>query len=644
MLHVSTHEFVSQLLVARRYNVRHILKKMSRRGLLKVVMEACGDEDFAPWRDIHRIGGTLELFDDVLCVRQTQRCHQEIAILLAALADPAPELRLGEPAQNLELQKQLSEVSVAIDCDDVPLTDVIAQVASDSGLPIGIDEIILIEYGLQADSIPVRLKVPKRPLDLVLRLLLLRNDLDDLVVIAEHGELVVTTSEYADGVSHHILYDLSDIAADAHRTLRLVELIQSQAGDDSNPWGGVDGWGGRILAPMRGIILVRQTRAVHREIRSLLADIRAGLASRPVERPVDPESYETRFYRLPAAMAEDCLVTIPRQVARGSWNDPIGELVDPAKGTLEMVEVGALWREFSSLKGLGGERQGLRGLGANLWIDDHEEAFVEAGGGLGLSLRLNRRQVAGEGTKQRMARLPTRSRSLTPYSLCVTEWLSTRSWKCFSISCCSAIRKEACNTDRCRPAFWRKRESETASSSMFVRDNGPELRGFHFAAGDQPGDVARLEPRVDVDHGNVRAAIEHAEQSGDAGEGCAVADAGRHGDDRTGNPAADHGGERSLHAGGDDHRIRVSQTRQLLQDPPRTGDAHIGDEFTLDVHPPERLHRFLGHGSITRAGSDDDDAAGRLRSVIRLRRAERAADLVPEQVGMRLCRCLRLCR
>src|SRR5262245_43320307 len=50
----------------------------------------------------------------------------------------------------------------------------------------------------------------------------------------------------------------------------------------------------------------------------------------------------------------------------------------------------------------------------------------------------------------------------------------------------------------------------------------------------QSRDISRLEAAIDIHDDNVgRAAIEHGKQRGDAAEGGAVADAGRHGDDRT---------------------------------------------------------------------------------------------------------------
>src|SRR4051812_12396990 len=67
---------------------------------------------------------------------------------------------------------------------------------------------------------------------------------------------------------------------------------------------------------------------------------------------------------------------------------------------------------------------------------------------------------------------------------------------------------------------------------------------------DQAGDVPAIEARVDVDHHHVRgAAVEHAEEGGQAAEAGPVADGGRHRDHRAIDEPADHAGEGPFHPG-----------------------------------------------------------------------------------------------
>src|SRR5213594_1992014 len=70
------------------------------------------------------------------------------------------------------------------------------------------------------------------------------------------------------------------------------------------------------------------------------------------------------------------------------------------------------------------------------------------------------------------------------------------------------------------------------------------------AAGDQGGDVTALEAAVDVDDDDTgRAAVEHRQERSESAEGGAVADAGRHGNDRTIDQSADDAGQGAIHAG-----------------------------------------------------------------------------------------------
>ena len=63
------------------------------------------------------------------------------------------------------------------------------------------------------------------------------------------------------------------------------------------------------------------------------------------------------------------------------------------------------------------------------------------------------------------------------------------------------------------------------------------------------------------------AAVEHAEQRGDAAEAGAVADARRHGDDRHADQAGDDARQRAFHAGDDDDDARGVEPRALAEQP-----------------------------------------------------------------------------
>src|SRR6266498_5686216 len=100
------------------------------------------------------------------------------------------------------------------------------------------------------------------------------------------------------------------------------------------------------------------------------------------------------------------------------------------------------------------------------------------------------------------------------------------------------------------------------------------------AAGDQRGDVAALEATVDVHHDNVgRAAVEHRQQGSEAAEGGAVADAGRHGNDRAIDQPADDAGQGAVHAGDDNDAVGVSVQVTAAQQAVDSGNADVRQQI-----------------------------------------------------------------
>ncbi|MCA9054845.1 MAG: hypothetical protein KDA75_13480, partial [Planctomycetaceae bacterium] len=360
VLHITSREHQNERLTARQYVVRDLLHEISEETLIEVVENSTGDEERAPWLNMNGTGGTLSLFGDILSVRQTRIGQAEVEALLTGLAESAPELWLGESRLHLQLREGLQALTVAADFEETELSEVIARLESESGLSFGIDETRLEENGVSLDE-PVTLHIPARPLGQVLELLLTPLHLS---AITQNGQVFVTSSEYAQSVLRTVLYDARDFAAESNLTTRLIDAIQNQTGDeDDGPWLDVHGTGGVISSPLRGVLVIRQTEQVHGEIRQLIADIRQSLATRPPTPPQKPERFETRFYRLPASMAEDLLKTIPRRISRGQWNDPIEDAGDPNKGTMEVVSVGSYWNGFPLFGGFGSGMGGGGGGG-----------------------------------------------------------------------------------------------------------------------------------------------------------------------------------------------------------------------------------------------------------------------------------------
>ena len=92
----------------------------------------------------------------------------------------------------------------------------------------------------------------------------------------------------------------------------------------------------------------------------------------------------------------------------------------------------------------------------------------------------------------------------------------------------------------------------------------------------------------------------------------AVADAGRHGDDRNIHQPADDRWERPFHAGDDDDDPRGGEAGVLLQQPVQPRDPDVVEPIDGVPHDAGCDGRFLGHGKVGGAGGgDEDDSAAR---------------------------------
>ncbi len=102
----------------------------------------------------------------------------------------------------------------------------------------------------------------------------------------------------------------------------------------------------------------------------------------------------------------------------------------------------------------------------------------------------------------------------------------------------------------------------------------------------------------------------HGKQGRDPVESGAVADAGRHGDDRRAGEAAEHARERSLHARDDDQRVGLGEIVESCQESVESGDADVGDDSRIEPVGPERKRGFVGDRDVARACGDDGDPGG----------------------------------
>ena len=92
-----------------------------------------------------------------------------------------------------------------------------------------------------------------------------------------------------------------------------------------------------------------------------------------------------------------------------------------------------------------------------------------------------------------------------------------------------------------------------------------------------------------------------------AAEARAVADAGRDGDDRHVDQAADHARQRAFHAGDDDDDAGGGEAVVLGEQPVQAGDADVVEPVDRVAHDLAADDRFFGDREIRGPGGGDDD-------------------------------------
>ncbi|MEX0702835.1 MAG: hypothetical protein WD069_12135 [Planctomycetales bacterium] len=101
--------------------------------------------------------------------------------------------------------------------------------------------------------------------------------------------------------------------------------------ETSGPWFDIDGVGGTLTHLDAGLLVVRQTEAVHQEIAEILDGLREKVVLfRDSDKPaVDPDSVETEVYQIldPGGDPREVLAAVRKYVAPESWEGPqAGEL------------------------------------------------------------------------------------------------------------------------------------------------------------------------------------------------------------------------------------------------------------------------------------------------------------------------------
>lgn len=261
-------------------------------------------ETSGPWVDVDGTGGTVEVHGTVLTVWQTQGVQNEIPAILKMLRlftegtlgkDRSVFLQsLSHLNSDLAARRALAQ-RVNLDFKATPLENVAKHLSQNMRVPIVLDATALTEEGV-AVTHPITFQKKGLTLYSAFRLIL---DPMGLEAIVSDGQIVITTTIAAEEKLWTAAYDVRDLLnSGAIRRKFFARLLWL---DTSGPWVEVDGTGGQVHEPLPGMVIVRQTQKVQKEVIALLDAARAREKARQVQ-GFPPRKME------PAPQAEDLVI------------------------------------------------------------------------------------------------------------------------------------------------------------------------------------------------------------------------------------------------------------------------------------------------------------------------------------------------
>lgn len=312
------------------YNVGDLLDAKFESNPLMRALTASIDPD--TWADAGGTG-TAVILGDVLFVRQSGRSHRKVKAFLESLRHPARRTLLDEPATYQAMVDGLNRAT-SVNFQGESLLQAVEALAAQEKLDIRLDRLALKEARI-SDRTNLTLEVQNQPLRTVLRLLASRLKLD---WVRRDGVLWITTPETAASISKVAVFDVRDLCRSMQDCNSLQQAIEEQSSPES--WVAAGG-PGVIAFPHTGIMAIYQTELVLDDVLGLLENYRFALknSKRRITPGQDPEVYETRYYRVPTAVATDLEALLPELVVPESWK---GTGLADAQGT---IRVSKSWSE-----------------------------------------------------------------------------------------------------------------------------------------------------------------------------------------------------------------------------------------------------------------------------------------------------------
>ena len=312
ILYITTLTEAEEKQVTVTYNLTQYLEAgYTTVSLLDVIQNTTS----GPWFDIDGVGGTIQVLGDIMLVRSTQDIQMEIKAILKALLKPGRQTFILMPTEHFEYIEKIGQ-RITIDVVNQPLTKAVDKIAEQTKLPIRLDRFAMEDAGISLRK-PVTLKLKNIKLGIILKALITEVP---TTWITKDGVIFITTETVSEEITPTAIYDVRDLCRDQEEADALSEAQMNQT---SGPWFDVDGTGGSISFPKPGVMVVRQTMEVQRQIFNLLTIYRkALLSSRPkVQKKEDPNKVITHYYKMRAEMAQSLASVIPDLVDPDSWKN-----------------------------------------------------------------------------------------------------------------------------------------------------------------------------------------------------------------------------------------------------------------------------------------------------------------------------------
>lgn len=289
--------------------------------------------------------GTAAILGDVLFVRQVPRAHRKLVATLEALRRPARRTWIDEPQEHEKLIEKLSQKS-SLKTQGTQLVQVIQTLADQHEINLRLDRMALRKNRI-SERIPVTIDVRDQPLRMILQIITSQHE---MAWFHRDGVLWITPKSEAD-VHKLALFDVRDLCRNMNDCGRLQAAIEQQASPES--WSNFGG-NATIAFPKSGFMVVLQTEPIMDEVLELLENYRSALknSKRRISPEIDPEGYETKFYRLPTPIADDLQILLPKLIARETW---MKSQQESALGTIEMCRSKSEFRNGDANKNIPSE-------------------------------------------------------------------------------------------------------------------------------------------------------------------------------------------------------------------------------------------------------------------------------------------------